>query len=71
MNAKAIKSLQDIRHPDALPDRRFQPKPAMLYLMQLRSFISHAIPSRRRMDISIQFKGGNEIHAKPVKITHL
>ncbi len=71
MSTKALKALQDIRHTNALPDRRFQPKPPMLYLMQLRSFVTNAIPFRRRTDISVRFKGGNEIHAKPVRITHI
>jgi len=67
---KMMKLLQEIRGFAQITNRRPQPKPPGLFLMQLRSHVLQATSSRRRLTIPIDLQEPPDI-PHPVKITHL
>ena len=71
MKVKLIKLLQDIREINYVPNRRMPPKPTVLYLMQLRTHVAEASSSKRKLVIPVELTNGQDIHAMPVKITHV
>ena len=67
---KLMKLLQEIRGFAQLTQRRPQPKPPGLFLLQLRSHVHHATLPRRRLTIPIQLHEPPDIPT-PVKITFI
>ena len=64
---KLMKLLQEIRGFAQMTQRRAQPKPPGLFLLQLRSHLNQA-PRRRRLMVPIQMHENPDI-PNPVKIT--
>jgi hypothetical protein len=67
---KMMKLLQEIRGMAQITNRRPQPKPPGLFLMQLRSHVMQATIPRRRLVIPVDLREPPDI-PHPVKITHL
>jgi len=67
---KMMKLLQEIRGFAQITNRRPQPKPPGLFLMQLRSHVLQSTFPRRRLVIPIDLQEPLDI-PHPVKITHL
>jgi len=67
---KMMKLLQEIRGLAQITNRRPQPKPPGLFLMQLRTHVLQASLPRRRLVIPIDLQDPPDI-PNPVKITHL
>jgi hypothetical protein len=67
---KMMKLLQEIRGMAQITNRRPQPKPPGLFLMQLRSHVMQATIPRRRLVIPVDLQEPPDI-PHPVKITHL
>jgi hypothetical protein len=67
---KLMKLLQEIRGFAQLTQRRQQPKPPGLFLLQLRSHLNHTTSQRRRLKIPIQLLEPPDI-PNPVKITFI
>jgi len=66
---RLMKLLQEIRGFAQLSQRRAQPKPPGLFLIQMRSQLNQSAPRRRRLTIPIQMHEGPDI-PNFVKITH-
>ena len=67
---RLMKLLQELRGFAQLSQRRAQPKPPGLFLVQLRSQINQPVSRRRRLTIPIQMHEGPDI-PNFVKITHI
>jgi hypothetical protein len=71
MKARQIKLLQDIRQIHYLPRKHVLPKPALLYLMRLRSDLGEIQAPGHRFTVPVVAKDSHDFHAQPVKITRL
>ena len=67
---KIMKLLQEIRGFAEICNRRPQPRPLGLFLLQLRSHVVQTTALRRKRTIVIQMQGQTDI-PYPVKITHM
>ena len=67
---KIMKLLQEIRGFADISNRRPQPRPLGLFLVQLRSHVVQTTALRRKRTIVIQMQGQTDI-PYPVKITHM
>jgi hypothetical protein len=67
---KMMKFLQEVRGFAEMGRLAPPPKPAALFLMQLRAHVRETSTSRRRLVISIDLKDNPDI-PDPVKITHV
>ncbi len=67
---RILKLMQEIRGLAQITNRRPQPKPPGLFLMQLRSHLAHATLSRQKVVISVDMQNCPDI-PHPVKITHV
>ena len=67
---KLMKFLQEIRGYAEITNRRPTPRPAVLYLMELRAQASHIHVPKRKLAIATDH-GSRTTSPLPVKITHL
>jgi hypothetical protein len=67
---RIMKLLQEIRGLAEITNRRPQPRQPGLFLIQLRSHVTHTTGARRRQTIAIEMLERPDI-PHPVKITHL
>jgi hypothetical protein len=67
---RIMKLLQEIRGFAEISNRRPQPRQPGLFLIQLRSHVTHATATRRKQIISVDVLDRPDI-PHPVKITHL
>jgi hypothetical protein len=67
---RLIKLLDEVRDVGFSPLRRAPLKPAMLYLMELRSHTTEADVGKYKLVIPVEMLDCHDI-AEPVKITHL
>ena len=67
---KMLKLVQEIRGLAELTNRRPQPKPLGLFLVQMRSHITQTSTQNRKRNIAIEGPAPTDI-PHPVKITHL
>lgn len=67
---KLMKFLQEMRGFSEMVRKHPTPKPSALYLMQLRTHLSDASHSKRRLIISVDLKDDAAI-PHPVRITHV
>lgn len=67
---RIMKMLQEIRGLAEITHRRPQPRKPGLFLIQLRSHVTHATGVRRRQTIAVDMLDRPDI-PHPVKITHL
>jgi hypothetical protein len=65
-----MKLLQEIRGFAEITNRRPQPRSPGLFMMQLRSHLTHTTLPRRKRSVIIDMQDLTEI-PHPVKITHL
>ena len=70
MKVRLIKLLDEVRDAEIPPLRRAPLKPAMLYLMELRSHLTEAHFASRKLVIPVDLLDTDEI-AEPVRIVHL
>jgi hypothetical protein len=71
MKDRQIKLLQDIRQINYLPRRYALPKPAVLFLMRLRSDFDGIQTPVKRVTIPVIARDAHDFHAQPVKITRI
>jgi hypothetical protein len=67
---KLMKFLQEIRGYAEITNRRPMPRPAALYLMQLRAQAVEVAMPRRKLPITVDLKKNPDL-PHPVKITHV
>jgi hypothetical protein len=67
---RIMKMLQEIRGLAEITHRRPQPRKPGLFLIQLRSHVSHTTAPRRKQTIAVNMLEQPDI-PHPVKITHL
>jgi hypothetical protein len=67
---RIMKMLQEIRGLAEITHRRPQPRKPGLFLIQLRSHVTHTTGARRKQTIAIEMLERPDI-PHPVKITHL